>query len=260
MTFDNLLIERDDTVAILTLNRPAVLNALNVALLRELDAAITMAQSESSIRAVVITGAGERAFAAGADIRELAALTSERAREHALFGQAVFSRLETLGKPVIAAVNGFALGGGCELAMACTLRLAAESASFGQPEINLGIIPGFGGTARLPRLVGRGMALDLLLTGRSIDAREAQALGLVSNVVPTSELPAAARALARTLASKSATAMRAILDLIHEGAALSLSEAQMREAMRFGIIAETPDGHEGRAAFLEKRAPRFEGL
>ena len=142
----------------------------------------------------------------------------------------------------------------------CTLRLAAESATFGQPEINLGIIPGFGGTARLPRLVGYGMALDLLLTGRSIDAREAQTLGLVSRVVPAPELPAASRALARMLASKSATAMRAILDVIHEGAALSLSDAQMREAIRFGSIADTPDGHEGRAAFLDKRAPRFEGL
>ena len=260
MTFDNLLIERDDTVAILTLNRPAVLNALNVALLRELDAAVATTQSDSSIRALVITGAGERAFAAGADIRELAALTAQEAREHASFGQAVFSRIEGLGKPVIAAINGFALGGGCELAMACTLRIASESATFGQPEINLGIIPGFGGTARLPRLIGCGPALDLLLTGRSIEAREALAFGLVSRVVPAQELRATALLLAKTLASKSATATRAIIDLLRDGAARSLSEAQTREAASFGLVADTPDGHEGRAAFLEKRVPRFEGL
>ena len=202
MTFENLLIERDGAVAILTFNRPKVLNALNTQTLTELSSALAAFKDDAEIRAVVVTGSGEKSFIAGADINELAVQTPIEGKEHARRGQLIFDAIENLGKPVIAAVNGFALGGGCELAMACTIRLAADTARFGQPEINLGIIPGYAGSQRLPRLVGKGIALEILLTGDMISAARAFEIGLVNRVVPAAELMTEAKKLAQALASK----------------------------------------------------------
>jgi enoyl-CoA hydratase len=259
MVYENLLIERDDAVLVVTINRPAVLNALNTQTLAELDAVIADARGDAGIRAVILTGAGEKAFVAGADIKELAVQTPVAGREHARHGQAILDRLEALGKPVIAAVNGFALGGGCELAMACTIRLAADTAKFGQPEINLGLIPGYAGSQRLPRLVGRGRALELLLTGAQISAEEALRIGLVNRVVPAAQLMDEARALAKTLASKAPVAARYILESVAAGLEMPLAEAQDYEATLFGLIATTEDMREGTRAFLEKRKPVFQG-
>ena len=206
-----------------------------------------------------MTGAGDRAFVAGADISELASLSPVAAREHAERGQALFDRIERFGKPVIAAINGFALGGGCELAMACTLRIAADTAQLGQPEINLGLIPGFGGTQRLSRLVGRGRALDLLLTGRPVSADEALRIGLVERVVPAVELLSGARAWATELAEKPPLAVRYILEAVNKGGEAPHAEAQALEASLFGLVASTADMREGTAAFLEKRRPLFRG-
>src|SRR6186997_3106982 len=211
MAYENLLIERADAVLMVTISRPTVLNALNGQVLDELSDAINQARADDGVRALVLTGAGEKAFVAGADIKELAVQTPVAGREHARKGQALFDRIERLGKPVIAAVNGFALGGGCELAMACTMRLAADTAKFGQPEINLGLLPGYAGSQRLPRLVGRGRALELLLTGATISADEAYRIGLVNRVVPAANLAAETRTLADTLAAKAPVAMRYIL-------------------------------------------------
>jgi enoyl-CoA hydratase len=258
MSFDNLLLERDGAVAVLTLNRPQVLNALNTPTLDELSRALQTLQDDASVRVVIVTGAG-RAFVAGADISELAALDSRAAVEYARRGQRVFDRIEHLGKPVIAAVNGYALGGGCELAMACTLRVAADSARFGQPEIELGLIPGYGGTQRLPRLVGKGAALDLLLTGRHVDADEALRLGLVNRVVPSAGLMATARELAASLASKAPVAVRFVLDSVDRGCDGPHDDAQGFEASLFGLLAATADMHEGTSAFLAKRRPVFRG-
>src|SRR3954454_11316176 len=208
MAFDNLLLERDDAVAIVTVNRPKVLNALNAQTLDELRRAMLELKRDGEVRVVILTGAGDRAFVAGADINELAVQTPVFGREHALAGQHVFDIIENLGKPVIAAINGFALGGGCELAMACTLRIAAEHAKLGQPEVNLGLLPGYAGTQRLPRLVGKGRAFELLLTGAPIDAAEAERIGLVNRVVPGSELASAVKTLASTLAAQAPLAMR----------------------------------------------------
>src|SRR5262245_44398047 len=210
MTFDNLLYERDGAVAILTFNRPKVLNALNAATLRDLEAALDALEADDEVRAIVLTGTGEKSFIAGADINELAVLSPAQGKEHARHGQRIFDRLEQLGKPVIAAINGFALGGGCELAMACTIRIAADTARLGQPEINLGIIPGYGGSQRLPRLVGKGRALEILLTGDMVSAQRAYEIGLVNKVVPAAELMTAARAMAQTLATKAPIATRYI--------------------------------------------------
>jgi enoyl-CoA hydratase len=259
MAYENLLIERDDAVLIVTVNRPAVLNALNGQTIAELGRVMEEAGSDESVRAVILTGAGEKAFVAGADIRELAVQTPVAGREHARLGQALFDRVERLGKPVIAAVNGFALGGGCELAMACTLRLAADTAKFGQPEINLGLIPGYAGSQRLPRLVGRGRALELLLGGAQIPADEAYRIGLVNRVVPAAQLMDEARALARTLASKAPVAVRYILEAVAGGLEMSLADAQDYEATLFGLVATTEDMREGTRAFLEKRKPTFHG-
>ena len=208
MTFENLLLERDGPVAIVTLNRPKVLNALNSQTLAELAGVMAGLKADAGVRAVVLTGAGEKSFVAGADINELAALLPVEAIEHARRGQQVFDSIEHLGKPVIAAVNGFALGGGCELAMACTIRLAAETARFGQPEINLGLIPGYAGSQRLPRLVGKGIALEILLSGDMVGAERAYEIGLVNRVIPAADLLAAAKKLAHTLASKAPIAVR----------------------------------------------------
>ncbi len=255
MEFTNLHIEKRAPIAVVTLNRPKVLNALNAATLAELAAAMEDLAADGSIRVVLLTGAGDRAFAAGADIREIAALTEDDAQAFALRGQAVLRRIETLGKPVIACVQGFALGGGCELAMACTLRLAAEEARFGQPEVKLGIIAGYGGSQRLPRLVGRGAALKMLLTGAIIDAREALRLGLVDELLPAAELMVRAGALALEIAANAPIAVAETLRAVDEGLGLPIELALLREAGRFGHICATADKAEGTQAFLEKRPP-----
>ena len=259
MPYETLLVERDGPVVQVTLNRPKALNALNRQLLEELSQVLDEIAADESARVVLITGAGERAFAAGADITEIAALGPADARAFASFGQSVFARLETLGKPVIAAVNGFALGGGCELAMACTFRVASELAVFGQPEVDLGLIPGFGGTQRLTRLVGRGHALDLTLTGRRITATEAARIGLATRVVAPASLRDEAMALAKELAAKAPIAVRYILAAVHEGADLPLDAAARIEAAYFGLAAATDDMREGTRAFVEKRKPVFQG-
>ena len=259
MPVDNLLLERDGDVAVLTINRPNVLNALNRSTLDELRRALLDLQRDDSVRAIIITGVGDKAFVAGADINELAVQSPISAREHALAGQHVFDLIENLGKPVIAAVNGFALGGGCELAMACTLRLAADTARLGQPEINLGLLPGYAGTQRLPRLVGKGKALELLLTGRAIGATEAERIGLVNRVVPGPDLLTEARKLAGDLARQSPTAMRYILTAVNKGLEMPFAEGCVYEATLFGLVAATEDMQEGTRAFLEKRKPEFTG-
>lgn len=259
MPFDNLLCERDGPVALITINRPRVLNALNRATFTDLRQVFADLADDASVRAVVLTGAGDRSFVAGADISELSLLSAAAAREVAALGQDTFARVETLGKPVIAAVNGFALGGGCELAMACTLRIAADTARLGQPEVNLGLLPGYAGTQRLPRLVGQGRALELLLTGAPISAQEAERIGLVNRVVPAAELLAECRRLAATLAAQAPLAVRYILDAVHTGADLPLAAGCAYEASLFGLAASTADMREGTRAFLDKRKPSFEG-
>ena len=259
MTFDNLLIERDGAIAIVTLNRPKVLNALNRQALAELSLAIASFKDDAGVRAVVLTGAGEKAFVAGADINELAVLSPVAAKEHARHGQQIFDAIEQLGKPVIAAINGFALGGGCELAMACTLRIAADTAKFGQPEINLGLIPGYAGSQRLPRLVGKGVALELLLTGEMIDAPRAYQIGLVNRVVPAAALIAEARKLAHTLAAKAPIATHYILDAVHHGLDTPFAQGSYLETSLFGTIASSEDMREGTRAFLEKRKAVWQG-
>lgn len=259
MAFDNLLLERDGAVATVTINRPKVLNALNAQTLAELRTAMLDLQADATVRVVILTGAGERSFVAGADISELASQSPVSARDVARTGQSVFALIEQLGKPVIAAINGFALGGGCELAMACTLRLAADTAKLGQPEINLGLLPGYAGTQRLPRLVGQGRALELMLVGAPISATEAERIGLVNRVVPAAELLSAARALAAQLAGQAPVATRFILDAVHHGYDLPFSEACEHEAALFGLAVATDDMKEGTRAFLDKRKPIFKG-
>jgi len=259
MAFDNLILERDGATAIVTINRPKVLNALNTQTLDELRRAILEIGRDDGVRAVILTGAGEKAFVAGADINELAVQTPTSGREHALTGQHVLDLVEHLGKPVIAAINGYALGGGCELAMACTLRLAADTAKLGQPEITLGIMPGYAGTQRLSRLVGKGKAMELILTGAPIGAAEAERIGLVNRVVPAADLMTAARALAADLAKNAPIAMRYIMTAINKGLEMPFAEGCAFEATLFGLIASTDDMREGTKAFLEKRKPEFKG-
>ena len=259
MPFENLLIERDGAVAILTINRPKVLNALNTQTLDELQRAIVDLKRDEAVRAVILTGAGEKSFIAGADITELAIQTPTGGREHAIRGQHVLDGIEQMGKPVIAAINGYALGGGCELAMACTIRIAADTAKLGQPEINLGIIPGYAGTQRLARIVGQGRALELLLTGDQVTAPEALRLGLVNRVVPAAELMTEAKKLATALAAKAPIAIRYILEAVNKGLEMPLAQAQIFEATLFGLVSSTADMREGTAAFLEKRKPAFKG-
>jgi enoyl-CoA hydratase len=259
MDYENLLVARDGSVAVFTINRPKVRNALNSATIDELRRALLAVRRDDSVRCVVLTGAGEKAFIAGADINELAEHTPMGGREHAIRGQHVIGLLESLGKPVIAAINGYALGGGCEVAMACTLRVAADTAHLGQPEINLGIIPGYAGTQRLTRLVGRGRAQDLLLTGRHVGAAEALAMGLVNRVVPAADLMTETMALAQQLAASAPVALHYIIDAVTQGAEMALPEACLYEATLFGLVASTADMKEGTRAFLEKRKPVFKG-
>jgi enoyl-CoA hydratase len=259
MEFENIRIEKRPPLAIVTLDRPKVLNALNVATLNELEAACSELGGDTSIRVVLLAGAGERAFAAGADIRELAQLSADEGKAFALRGQAVFRAIETLGKPVIACIQGFALGGGCELAMACTLRVAADNTRLGQPEVKLGIIPGYGGTQRLPRLVGRGAALKLLLTGAVVDAPEALRIGLIDELVPAAELMKRAEALALEIAANAPLAIAGAIRAVDEGLDLPLDQALMVEAAGFGELCGTSDKAEGVQAFLEKRVTTWKG-
>jgi enoyl-CoA hydratase len=256
-----ILLERDGPIAILTVNRPAVRNALNKPTLAALDAAIATLDADPEVRAIVITGAGEQAFVAGADINELARATASAgtARTMAERGQRVFDRLEQAATPVIAAINGYCLGGGCELALACTFRFAADTAQIGQPEITLGAIPGYGGSQRLPRLVGRYRALDLILTGRRVPAAEALAIGLVTRVYPAASLRAETLAFARELAAKAPIAVRYALDAVRVGLDVPLPQGQAHEAALFGLAASTDDMREGTRAFLEKRTATFTG-
>lgn len=259
MPFSLIKFETKQGIAYLTINRPDKLNALNDAVIAELREAVAAVETDPGIRGVIVTGAGPKAFVAGADISELATQGPLPGKDRSLAGQAVLRRLERCGKPVIAAVNGFALGGGCELAMACHIRLASENAKFGQPEVKLGIGPGYGGTVRLPRLVGKGRALELLLTGDMIDAQEAHRIGLVNRVVPPGELiPEAEKLLARILAN-GPIAVRLCLEAVDAGLDLSVDESSLLEANHFGLIASTEDMREGMAAFLEKRPAAFKG-
>jgi enoyl-CoA hydratase len=259
MAYENLLFATRDAVAFITLNRPKVLNALNNAMFVDLEAAFLAVSQDPAIRAVVVTGAGEKAFVAGADIQELAPLGAVEGHAMAARGQAVFDLIENCGKPVIAAINGFALGGGCELAMACTIRIASENARLGQPEVKLGILPGYGATQRLPRLVGKGAALKLLLTGDMVGAGEAFRIGLVDEVVPAEALLPRAEALARTIAANAPLAVRGCVEAVHTGYDLPLASALALEASLFGLSCATADKAEGTRAFLEKRQAEWTG-
>jgi enoyl-CoA hydratase len=259
MTYQHLLVDRDGAVAVITINRPDKRNALSNETIDELRRAVLAVKHDDGVRAVIITGAGDKAFIAGADINELAVQTPVGGREHSHRGQHVLDLIETMGKPVVAAINGVALGGGCELAMACTIRIAADTARLGQPEINLGLMPGYAGSQRLSRLVGKGRALELLLTGDAISAAEAHRIGLVNRVVPAAELAAEARKLAAALAEKAPIASHYIIDAVNRGLEMSSTEAQLYEATLFGLISTTEDMREGTQAFLEKRKPQFKG-
>ncbi|WP_316396251.1 enoyl-CoA hydratase-related protein [Bradyrhizobium sp. 33ap4] len=255
----NVLFEKRNGIAYVTLNRPKVLNALDATTWADLRSAFEDAKADSSLRGVILTGAGDKAFVAGADISELARVDAYEAEEFSRFGHEVLNLIENLGKPVIAAINGFALGGGCETAMACTIRIAAEHAKFGQPEVKLGLLPGGGGTQRLPRLVGKGRALQLILTGETISAHEAYRIGLVNEVVPAANLIARAEAVLKQIAANAPIAVKYSLDAANKGLDTSQSEGLALEASYFGICASTEDKREGTTAFLEKRAPEFQG-
>ena len=258
--YTTILVERHDGVAVVTLNRPHVLNALNAAMIAELGRAFGVLEQDDDVRAIVLTGAGDRAFAAGADIGELRSLQSPSdAARLSRRGQALTLQIERARTPVIVAVNGFALGGGCELAMSGDIIIASERARFGQPEVNLGLIPGYGGTQRLARFVGRGMAMFLCLSGDQIDAELAVRIGLVQRVVPAEELLERALALARTIADKGPLAVEAIKRAIVDGDGLALRDALALEALAFGTVATSDDAREGTGAFLEKRKPTFAG-
>jgi enoyl-CoA hydratase/carnithine racemase len=257
--FANVLYEKKGAIAYVTVNRPKVLNALNTPTWTDIRAAFEVAKADRSVLGVILTGAGDKAFIAGADISELAHVDAYDAEESSRFGQSVLDLIEDLGKPVIAAINGFALGGGCETAMACTIRIAAEHAKFGQPEVKLGLLPGGGGTQRLPRLVGKGRALQLILTGETISAQEAYRIGLVNEVVPAANLIERAEAILKQIAANAPIAVKFSLEAANKGLETSQAEGLALEASYFGICAATEDKKEGTSAFLEKRAPQFHG-
>src|SRR4051794_32278270 len=258
--YSHILFEADDSgIAQITVNRPDKLNALSSAVIAELHDAFERIANSAAIRAAIVTGAGEKAFVAGADINELAVFSAFEFREHAIRGQRTFRVLETCGKPTVAAVNGFALGGGLELAMACTVRFASENAKLGQPEVKLGIIPGYGGTQRLPRLVGRGRALELLLAGDPIPAAEAYRIGLVNAVVPQAELLAYSRTWLEKVLANAPVALGLAIEAVDLGLDVGFEAGSRFEAAAFGIAAATDDRREGTRAFLEKRKPLFTG-
>jgi enoyl-CoA hydratase len=259
MTYQTLLFDLRDGIAFITINRPDKLNALNDQVVGELAAVAERVATEAGIKGAVITGSGTKAFVAGADIADLAKQGPFDGKARASRGQAMLRRFETCGKPVIAAVNGYALGGGCELAMACHLRIASENAKFGQPEVKLGIAPGYGGTQRLPRIVGKGNALYLILTAEMIDAREAHRIGLVNKVVPAGELLTAAEQTLRGILSMGPLAVRLSMEAVDQGFEMTLDQGLLLEANHFGLLAATHDMKEGLSAFLEKRPPKFEG-
>ena len=260
MSYTTLLFETDaHGIALATINRPDKLNALNADVIADLGRLAEAVEHDTAVRALIITGAGPKAFVAGADIAELAAVSGGEGRQLAERGQKVFRALERLQKPVIAAVNGFALGGGCELAMACHIRIAAPNARFGQPEVKLGLLPGYGGTVRLPRLVGRGIALELLLTARMVDAEEAARIGLVNKVVAADELLNESRAMAQTILEMGPIAIGLCLDQVDRGLDAPMDEALRLEAEAFGAACASEDKAEGTAAFLEKRPAKFSG-
>ena len=259
LTLENVLYEKRSGIAYVTLNRPKVLNALNTPTWKDLKRAFEDARDDPAVRGVILTGAGDKAFIAGADISELAHVTAVEAEKSSSYGQGVLNLIENLGKPVVAAVNGFALGGGCETAMACTIRIASEKAKFGQPEVTLGLIPGGGGTQRLPRLVGKGRALQLVLSGEMINAQEAYRMGLVNEVVPASELITRSEVILKKISSNAPIAVKYALEAVNKGMEASLSEGVALEASYFGLCAATEDKKEGTSAFLAKRAPQFHG-
>jgi enoyl-CoA hydratase len=259
MKFENVLVELEEQIAILTVNRPKTYNALNDVTIAEIGAALDEVEQNSSIRVVILTGAGEKAFVAGADIEELSTLNGLQGVAKSERGQVLMFKIANMSKPVIVAINGFALGGGCELAMAGDIRIASERAKLGQPEINLGIIPGYGGTQRLPRLVGKGRALELLLTGRMIDAHEALQIGLVDKVVPPEQLMDETRRLAREIANKAPIAVGLIKKCVSVGLETDLKSGCTYESTQFGTVCTTDDMAEGTTAFLEKRKPEFQG-
>jgi enoyl-CoA hydratase/carnithine racemase len=255
----NVVYEKKGAIAYVTVNRPKVLNALNKATWTDLRTAFEDARDDAAVRGVILTGAGNKAFIAGADISELARVTAFEAEQSSRFGQEVLDLIENLGKPVIAAVNGFALGGGCETAMACTIRIAVDSAKFGQPEVKLGLVPGGGGTQRLPRLVGKGRALQLILSGEMISAQEAYRIGLVNEIVPAADLIPRAEAILNQIVANAPIAVKFALEAANKGMETSQSEGLLLEACYFGLCAATEDKKEGTSAFLEKRAPQFHG-
>jgi len=258
-TLENLLYEKKGAIAYVTLNRPKVLNALNQRTWENLRTAFEDARDDAQVRGVVLTGAGDKAFIAGADISELSHVTAIEAEKSSTYGQEVLNLVENLGKPVIAAVNGFALGGGCETAMACTIRVATEHAKFGQPEVTLGLIPGGGGTQRLPRLIGKGRALQIILSGEMISAQEAFRIGLVNEVVPAAELITRAEAILKRIFSNAPVAVNYSLEAVNKGMETSQTEGLSLEASLFGLCAGTEDKKEGTQAFLQKRPPQFQG-
>ncbi len=256
---ENVKVEKKNRIAYVTIDRPKVLNALNMATMEELRQVFTDLRDDKEIRVVILTGGGEKAFVAGADINELAKNDPVQAKAYTHRGQAVLDLIENLGKPVIACINGFALGGGCEIAMACTMRLASENAKLGQPEVKLGIIPGYGGTQRLPRLVGTGLAMQMVLTGEMISAQEAHRIGLVNEVLPAAQLMTRAEEIAGKIIGMAPLAIQYCMEAVNQGMNMTLQEGLFLEATLFGICCATEDKKEGTTAFLEKRAANFQG-
>ena len=259
MVYENLLYEKRDGIAFITFNRPKVLNALNRKTIEELHQVLLDAKNDDAVRVLILTGSGEKAFVAGADINELAQQTPVDGKEFSLYGQSVFHLLETMGKPSICAINGFALGGGCELALACSIRIASKTARLGQPEVKLGILPGYGGSQRLTRLCGKGTAHELCLTGEMIGAEEAQRIGLVNRIHEPAELMPAAEDMAKKIIEKAPLAVKYCMEAIERGAEMPLEEGLFLEATLFGLCCATEDMREGTKAFLEKRPGQFKG-